>query len=99
MYNKDAEQPPRVIPLTAFTVPELSVSCGLSERKLRREISAGRLDCIRIGRRLLVTREQLEQYFQRCTTTTIPAERMAASILSRPRRNAGRKRILSIPDS
>ena len=45
-----------------MTVERVADFLGVCERTVRREIAAGRLSRIRVGRSVRITREQLEQY-------------------------------------
>lgn len=44
------------------SVPRAADFLGVCDRTIRREIAAGRLSCIRVGRTVRITREQLAQY-------------------------------------
>ena len=44
------------------SVPRAADFLGVCDRTVRREIAAGRLSCIRVGRSVRITRDQLSQY-------------------------------------
>ena len=44
------------------SVPRAADFLGVCDRTIRLEIAAGRLSCIRVGRTVRITREQLAQY-------------------------------------
>ena len=43
-------------------VPRAADALAVCERTIRREIAAGRLGCVRVGRAIRITREQLTRY-------------------------------------
>jgi len=67
-----APQPPPVLPVppevkVGLSVAEAGELCGLGETLLRREITAGRLKVIWIGRALIVPRTELDAWISRET--------------------------------
>lgn len=44
------------------SVPRAADFLGVCDRTVRREIASGRLSCIRVGRSVRITRDQLSQY-------------------------------------
>lgn len=46
----------------AYRIPEAAARVGLGRTKLLEEVSAGRLRVIRVGRRVLVTDDELRRY-------------------------------------
>lgn len=44
------------------TVPRAADALGVCDRTIRREIAAGRLSCIHVGRSVRITRDQLSRY-------------------------------------
>ena len=53
------------------SVPRAADFLGVCDRTIRREIAAGRLSCIRVGRTVRITREQLAQYVSEPTMLPI----------------------------
>ena len=51
---------------TAYTVSEVANSVGCSERTIQREIHTGKLRCVRISKRLMVTASALDDYLKKC---------------------------------
>lgn len=52
----------------AYTKPQAAGALGISVRHLEREIRAGRLSVVKIGRSVRVPREELEAYIRTRTT-------------------------------
>lgn len=50
-----------------YTVPEVAKKLRVDPRLLYREIEAGRLEAVRIGRLIRITNEQLDSYLGRKT--------------------------------
>ncbi|MBX9877612.1 MAG: helix-turn-helix domain-containing protein [Candidatus Obscuribacterales bacterium] len=48
-----------------FSIPELSQRYGISQTKWWHEVHTGRLGHVRIGRRVVITRAQLDEYLNR----------------------------------
>ena len=44
------------------SVPRAADALGVCDRTIRREIAAGHLGCVRVGRAVRITREQLINY-------------------------------------
>lgn len=66
----------------AFSIAELSLRTGVSSRKLWQELHEGRLAHVRIGRRVLVTKGQAEEYLRTYTVSASSADRKAFEILN-----------------
>lgn len=46
----------------AMSIPEAARACAVGHTRFREEVTAGRVETVRIGRRRLVTRRALEEY-------------------------------------
>lgn len=51
-------------PVRSYTVAEVADLLRVSERSVRREIVRGHLGCVRIGRAVRITEEQLRHYIE-----------------------------------
>lgn len=65
MNSSNVKQQSNVPERSAFSFKELAQSLGVSVRTLRTEAKAGRLSFVRIGRRVVVTTDQVEKYLAR----------------------------------
>jgi hypothetical protein len=52
------------IPKTAYSIAESAQSTGMCERFLRRQCYLGKLEHLRIGRRVMITPDQLQTFLQ-----------------------------------
>lgn len=66
-----------------FSISDLELSTGVCARKWWKEIHEGKLAHVRIGRRVLITKDQLEQYFQRNSVESFDHKKKVSEILSR----------------
>ncbi|MBY0358283.1 MAG: helix-turn-helix domain-containing protein [Candidatus Obscuribacterales bacterium] len=64
-----------------FSLKELAECWGVSERMLWKELHCGKLESIRIGRRVIVTKEQADRYLLRCSTKVFNAKQIASKTL------------------
>jgi excisionase family DNA binding protein len=49
-------------PRLTWSVTEAAMACGISERTLRELIARGEFPVVRIGRRVVIVRSQLEEW-------------------------------------
>jgi excisionase family DNA binding protein len=61
-----ASEPP--VGRLAYSIKEAAEATGLSRDLLYDEMRAGRLDYLKIGRRRIITRQQLQAFLARTTT-------------------------------
>ncbi len=47
-----------------YSVAEAAVAAGISERHLRALLAAGQIPCVRLGRRVVLIRTQLETWLR-----------------------------------
>lgn len=66
----------------AWSVSEVSQSYGISERKIRSEMNIGNLAFTRIGRRVVVTQAQLDEYLNRSAVSKQPPAQKVRSFLN-----------------
>ena len=79
--NSNAEAPMRI----AFSVRELATSIGLSQRKIRQDMHSGRLGFIRFGRKILIAKDQIEEYVRNHSVACFDAADVAEQIIRRKR--------------
>jgi excisionase family DNA binding protein len=79
------------LPRVAYTVPEVADQLGISLRKLRQELSEGRIGYARVGRRVLITAAQLNAYLASSSVACFDVPATALSIVesSKPVRRKG----------
>jgi excisionase family DNA binding protein len=56
-----------------YTIPEVERASKTGRTKLYEEIAAGRLKVTKVGRKTLVTSDQLRDWLRRCEQATPPA--------------------------
>lgn len=56
------EQATAVEERSAYPIKHWAQQYGVSERKLRNDISAGKLRCLRFGRAIRITERQMNEY-------------------------------------
>ena len=52
------------LPTKLYKVPEIAESWGICERSVRRAIANGSLQCVRIGRSVRVSDEQMKNFIE-----------------------------------
>lgn len=67
----------------AFSLSELSRSYGICERKLWQEVRQGRMAHTRIGRRILITKAQFDDYLRRNSIDPFDPMAKALEVLNR----------------
>jgi excisionase family DNA binding protein len=55
---------PKEVKRIAFSISELAISLGCSERILWKLVHQGKISHVRIGRRVLITQNQINNYLQ-----------------------------------
>lgn len=63
-----------------FSVPEIAAAFNCCGRLIWKEIYAGRLAHTRIGRRVIVTQRQLDEYLERNACSSFDARAKAQTI-------------------
>jgi excisionase family DNA binding protein len=53
------------VPKILHTIPEAATLLSLGETKTRELVNAGEIDSVRVGRKVLVPRRELERYVER----------------------------------
>lgn len=69
-----------------YTLPEVATHLRVKARTVRRLISKGEIETIRVGRLRRVTDAQLERYLRRCETGDTTARTAAPASPEEPRR-------------
>ncbi|HEY9787977.1 MAG TPA: helix-turn-helix domain-containing protein [Candidatus Obscuribacterales bacterium] len=68
-------------PVKTYTVDEFAQTVGISRTKAWKEIHQRRIAYVRLGRRILITQQQLDEYLKRNEVPAFDAKSAANKIL------------------
>jgi excisionase family DNA binding protein len=81
MNTEESRMHKRAIPRMAYSIDEVADRLGVSRRKVWQELKEGRIAHFRVGRRVLMTEAQLNDYVAKSSVESFDAQSEASSIV------------------
>jgi excisionase family DNA binding protein len=79
--GREVDSSARSLPRLGYTVKEACEIIGLGETTLRKALKAGELGCVRIGWRVLITLDQMNEFVRKKEVRRFQAQTRARQIL------------------